>query len=211
MKTMGSSKVSNFSDLIQRVTASCLLHPLAGVSRPDDISDEEEEEDYNDTEAVEEYEDFKIHTTWETTENINGEEPPRVMELEMLMGQVFDAVSSMKRAYVSLQEAHCPWDPNKMRVSDVAVVAELRRLGLLRERFRRSVGGRGGKRAVLGAATLREVVAPYEAAVEELKREVKAQKAEVEVLREKLKTATSLGGSKSKGKSKRRVSCTTQG
>ncbi|KAL0287609.1 UNVERIFIED_CONTAM: protein GRAVITROPIC IN THE LIGHT 1 [Sesamum calycinum] len=209
-----ASKVSNFSDLIQRVTASCLLHPLAGVARPDDISVADEEEDCE-IEAEEEEEEFKINTNWEGTTN-DADHPPRVMELEMLMGQVFDAVSVMKRAYVSLQEAHCPWDPDKMRVADVAVVAELRRIGLLRERFRRSIGGGGGggggRRWGVGAATLREVVAPYEAAVEELKREVKAKHAEVENLREKLKTATSFDriSGKSKGKSKRRVSCTTQ-
>ncbi|KAL7124815.1 hypothetical protein ABFS83_14G074100 [Erythranthe nasuta] len=201
-----SSKVSNFSDLIQRVTASCLLHPLAGVSRADDFSTADEDEDYDHRAAAEEEEeeDFKIHTNW----GGGDDEPPRTMELQILMGQVFDAVSSMKRAYVSLQEAHSPWDPDKMRVSDVAVVAELRRLGLLRERFKRSVGGRGGTWGV-GAATLREVVAPYEAAVAELKREVKAQQAEMDNLKEKLKTASLVTG-KSKGKSRRRVSCTTQ-
>ncbi|KAL7082069.1 hypothetical protein ACP275_14G077400 [Erythranthe tilingii] len=206
-----SSKVSNFSDLIQRVTTSCLLHPLAGVSRADDFSTADEDEDYdNRAAAEEEEEDFKIHTNWGggAGNDDDDDEPPRTMELQILMGQVFDAVSSMKRAYVSLQEAHSPWDPDKMRVSDVAVVAELRRLGLLRERFKRSVGGRGGTWGV-GAATLREVVAPYEAAVAELKREVKAQQAEMDNLKEKLKTASSLTG-KSKGKSRRRVSCTTQ-
>ncbi|KAL8516295.1 hypothetical protein ACS0TY_014813 [Phlomoides rotata] len=205
-----ASKVSNFSDLIQRVTASCLLHPLAGISRPDDISVADEDEDYH-NEAVEEEEEekFMINSDWDDEDH-----PPRVMELEMLMSQVFDAVSVMKRAYVSLQGAYCPWDPDKMRVADVAVVAELRRLGLLRERFRRSTGGGGGRggRWGIGAATLREVVAPYEAAVEGLKREVKTKQVEIENLREKLKTATSLDrmSGKSKGKSKRRVSCTTQ-
>ncbi|KAK6145297.1 hypothetical protein DH2020_022117 [Rehmannia glutinosa] len=206
-----ASKVSNFSDLIQRVTASCLLHPLAGVAR----TDEDEEDDYDNEAAEEEEEEeaeeekeFNINLHWEGT-NKDKPHSPRIMELEMMMTQVFDAVSTMKRAYVSLQEAHCPWDPDKMRVADVAVVAELRRLGLLRERFRRSVGG---GRLGLGTATLREVVAPYEAAVDELKREVKAREAEVDNLREKLKTATSFDRitGKSKGKSKRRVSCTTQ-
>ncbi|XP_042017292.1 protein GRAVITROPIC IN THE LIGHT 1-like isoform X2 [Salvia splendens] len=216
-----SSKVSNFSDLIQRVTASCLLHPLAGISRADDLSDagddddddyhnaiaeEQEEEDFDDNE------DLKINSDWG-----GGDEnpPPRMAEVEMLMSQVFDAVSVMKRAYVSLQESHCPWDPDKMRIADVAVVAELRRVGLLKERFRRSVSGGGGGRGGrwgLGAARMREVVAPYEAAVEELKKEVKVKEAEIDNLREKLKTATSFDrvSSKSKGKSKRRVSCTTQ-
>ncbi|KAG6403609.1 hypothetical protein SASPL_135835 [Salvia splendens] len=213
-----SSKVSNFSDLIQRVTASCLLHPLAGISRADDLSDagDDDDDDYHNAigeeeEDFEDDEDLKINSDWGGGEN----PPPRTAEVEMLMSQVFDAVSVMKRAYVSLQEAHCPWDPDKMRIADVAVVAELRRVGLLRERFRRSVsgggGGRGGRWGV-GAATLREVVAPYEAAVEELKKEVKVKQAEIDNLREKLKTATSFDhvSSKSKGKSKRRVSCTTQ-
>lgn len=49
-------KVSNFSDLIQRVTASCLLHPLTtGRHESDDISeihddDNESEEDVVDSE-----------------------------------------------------------------------------------------------------------------------------------------------------------------
>lgn len=169
-----ASKVPNFSDLIQRVTSSCLLHPLAGVSRPDNLSSSAAEE-----------EDF-------------GQRPPaRIAELEMLMSEVFDGVWVMKRAYISLQEAHCPWDPDKMRSADVAVVAELRRLGLLRERFRRSVSGGG-------TLLLRE-------AVEELNKEVKLKQMEIENLRDKLKTATSFDRLNFSAKSKRRVSCTTQG
>ncbi|KAK9279477.1 hypothetical protein L1049_013156 [Liquidambar formosana] len=134
--------------------------------------------------------------------------------MELLMGEVFDAVSAMKRAYVSLQEAHCPWDPEKMRVADVAVVAELRRIGVLRERFRRSGGGGGGGRGRRrggggGVVELKEVVAPYEAAMEELKRKVKAREVEVENLKERLKSVTSLttNGKKGRTQSKRKVSC----
>ncbi|CAK9164258.1 unnamed protein product [Ilex paraguariensis] len=223
-----ANRVSYFSDLIQRVTASCLLsgrHESGQVSAGDESEDEkyrsededdEKEEEEEDGEEEEREEGFRV---WEGTKEEARNE--RVTELEMLIGEVFEAVSAMKRAYVSLQEAHCPWDPDKMRVSDVTVVAELRRLGVLRERFRRSVGrecsgggGRGTWR--VGAATLREVVAPYEAAVEELKREVKSKEVEVENLREKLKTATSRNGSGKKGRSqshhqsKRRVSCSSQ-
>ncbi|KAL3829100.1 hypothetical protein ACJIZ3_017902 [Penstemon smallii] len=209
-----ANKVSNFSDLIQRVTASCLLHPL---TRPDHLGEDDNSEDEERTP-----EEFKINSSInydneEEEEEEEVQEPlPRILEMEMLMGQVFDAISSMKRAYVSLQEAHSPWDPDKMRVADVAVVAELRRLGLLRERYRRSggsgEGGGGSGRWRFGAAALREVVAPYEAAVVDLQREVKAKQAEVDNLRDKLKTAALVARSsgKSKGKSKRRVSCTTQ-
>lgn len=136
--------------------------------------------------------------------------------MEVLIGEVFEAFSAVKKAYVSLQEAHCPWDPDRMRVCDAAVVAELRRIGVLRERFRRkNVGGERGRRVV--GATLREVVAPYEAAVEELKRELKVKEVEVENLKDKLKNAvvvTGGSGGKKNGRghhqSKRRVGCSTQ-
>lgn len=214
-----ANKVSNFSDLIQRVTASCLLHPLSsnghisGARDADESEDdkyttedddEEEEEHPPYVETLEKFQNFEVKN-----EEIRTE---KVIEMEMLLGEVFDAVSAMKKAYVSLQEAHCPWDQDKMRVADVAVISELRRLGVLRERFRRNVGegsGRGDWR--VGAATLREVVAPYESAVEELKQEVKAKDIEIDDLKGKLKTAALLSSnSGKKNKSKRRVNCSSQ-
>ncbi|KAK1271934.1 hypothetical protein QJS04_geneDACA007607 [Acorus gramineus] len=97
----------------------------------------------------------------------------KVKEMEVLMAEVFDAVSAMKKAYVSVQGAHSPWDPESLRFADAAVVAELRRLGRLRERFRRGQSGGGGGKCG-GGASLSDAVAPYEAALEELKREVKS-------------------------------------
>nr|GMD28288.1 IRK-interacting protein [Ipomoea batatas] len=223
-----ANKVSNFSDLIQRVTASCLLHPLVAAGHDDEVSVSRDGDDSDEDNYKANVEAEKENTHYEDA----GEEAAdlkllgggreesrteRIIEMEMILGEVFEAVSAMKRAYVSLQDAHCPWDPDKMRVADVAVVAELRRIGVLKERYRRSVGsddgGRGRRR--VGAATLREVVAPYEAVVDDFKREVKAKEAEIQNLKEKLKTATSLAhcstGSGKKGKSKRKVSCSTQG
>ncbi|KAK3010898.1 hypothetical protein RJ639_012622 [Escallonia herrerae] len=215
-----ANKVSHFSDLIQRVTASCLLHPLAsGRHDPGDISEDlagdiSDLEQFQEEEEEEEEEGRIRERGFVKEVEVKGE---KMVAMEVLMGEVFEAVASMKRAYVGLQEAHCPWDPMTMRVADAAVVAELRRLGVLRERFRRSVGGGGagrGRRVV--GATLREVVAPYEAAVKELKREVKAREAEVETLREEVKAAASLdssGGGGRKGRShqsRRKVSCSSQ-
>lgn len=198
-----ASKVSNFSDLIQRMTASsCLLHSLSAIACDieDSESDKDKEEEDHDEEEDENAQD-QVNVNWDGAKDDVSAVRERVVELETLMGQVFEAVSAVKRAYVSQQEAHCPWDPDKMRAADMAVVAELRRLGMLRERYRRSSGGR-----MRPSATLREVVAPYEAALEELKREVKAKQAEVDSLGEKLKTATSFNGGRSKGKSNRRAS-----
>ena len=229
-----TSKASNFSDLIQRVAASCLLHPLAASrheNRAGDEGDGSESESESEAEfksgeeeeeAAEEKEKYK--EWWEGTKEEARIE--KMMEMERVMKEVFEAVSSMKRAYSTLQQAHCPWDPEKIRVADVAVVGELKRLSVLRERFRRSSynGSRGGGRSG-GVVGVREVVAPYEAAVEELKREVKVREVEVENLKEKLRNVATLttatpttttvtngkkGRSHSHSLSKKKLSCTLQ-
>ncbi|XP_039052162.1 protein GRAVITROPIC IN THE LIGHT 1-like isoform X2 [Hibiscus syriacus] len=217
-----ATKVSNFSDLIQRVAASCLLHPLAAGRQESGDSDslthsvieedpdEEEYYEYNNSSEDEgkenEVKDIEKSRRITRVWNHNGE---KTKEMVALMEEVFEAVAEMKKAYLRLQEAHCPWDPERMRAADVAVVGELRKLGVLRERFRRETrgGGRGGGKGHV--AMLREVVAPYEAAVEDLKREVKVKEVEIENLKEKLNTVTCLssGGTKGRSLSKRKVSC----
>ncbi|KAK9998802.1 hypothetical protein SO802_018405 [Lithocarpus litseifolius] len=222
-----TSKASNFSDLIQRVAASCLLHPLAASrheNRAGDEEDDSESEPESEAELkpeekeAEEKEKEKYKEWWEGTKEEARIE--KMMEMERVMREVFEAVSSMKRAYGTLQQAHCPWDPEKIRVADVAVVGELKRLAVLRERFRRSSynGSRGGRSG--GVVGVKEVVAPYEAAVEELKREVKVREVEVENLKEKLRNVATLttstvtngkkGRSHSHTQSKNKRSCTLQ-
>ncbi|KAI3772258.1 hypothetical protein L6452_03440 [Arctium lappa] len=193
---------TNFSHLIHRVTASCLPHHLASAANfADEVSGEEHV--YNEEEEEEE----------EYPEG--GYRTKREMEMMMLIGEIFATVSSMKTAYVSLQEAHYPWDADNMRLSDVAVVSELRKLGVLMERFRRSVERAGGGNRRLSEPTMKDAVAPYEVALQRLKTEVKNKEAEVDNLREKLKTATTVnGGGRRKSRSqshqsKRRVSCSS--
>ncbi|MED6204581.1 hypothetical protein PIB30_010436 [Stylosanthes scabra] len=206
-------KVSNFSDLIQRVTANCLLHPLgpgrydavvgdkevnSSPSETEENRYEEEEDEESSDEEEEVLEDEENDEEFFKEEKMVGARVLKVKQMESIMEEVFETVSSMKRAYVSLQEAHSPWDPEKMRLADVAVVAELRKLAVLRERFRRSSDGGGRQRRKRrgnrggGGVSVGEVVAPYEAVVEELKKEVKAKEVEVKNLREKLESAVAI-------------------
>ncbi|CAM8891918.1 unnamed protein product [Rhodiola kirilowii] len=197
-----TNKVSNFSNLIHRVATNCLLHPLA-AARHDSVDSRSEEEDSDSdsdshsSEVGGSAEHCKENSKEEEEEY--GKRDERLLEMETLMNQVFDAVSGMKRSYVSLQEAHCPWDPEKMRVADSAVVAELRRLGKLREEFNRRKRGRKAERGIGIAAS--DVVAPYEAALDELKREVKAKNAEVENLREKVRSLSIADGGRKQRRS----------
>ncbi|TQD93976.1 hypothetical protein C1H46_020401 [Malus baccata] len=190
-----AGKVSNFSDLIQRVAASCLLHPLAAgrhdscnspVHRrtgdeDDELYEHETGHEHDEDDGDEEDKDDEVidggGLGFKAGED-RGSTNKEVVEMEMSMREVFDAVAAMKKAYVSLQEAHNPWDPAKLRAADAAVVGELRKIGVLRERFRRRHFTGGGERMMAGS-TLREVVAPYEAAVDELKREVKCREVHI--------------------------------
>ncbi|KAI4986205.1 hypothetical protein ZWY2020_018835 [Hordeum vulgare] len=115
----------------------------------------------------------------------------RAGDAEALMAEVFDAVSGVRRAYAALQGAHCPWDPDRMRAADAGVVAELRHLARLRDRFRRAAASPGGRipRPSPSAPPLREAVAPYEAALDDLRRQLQGKQAEVDGLKEKLAAA----------------------
>ncbi|KAI7726606.1 hypothetical protein M8C21_025180 [Ambrosia artemisiifolia] len=204
-----ANKVSNFSDLIQRVTSSCLLNPI-GVPRhytnnvPDD-SDSNSNSEEPDNKSDKFYDEDEGEVTQEVSESPAGlYKSERETEMETIITEVFETVSFMKKAYVSLQQAHCPWDADKMRVADVAVVGELKKLGVLRERFRRRVVRGGGRVVVGGGVTVREVVAPYEAAMEEMKREVKNKEVEIENLKEKLNKVNIVGGNGNGGGRKSR-------
>lgn len=204
---MTGGKASNISDLIQKVASSCIITPLP-CRNPGDASDGDltDQEEYDgraysicygsangkstrmagDQEGEEEEGEERFRL-WEEEEKRDGA-AERAKAAEGMMAEVFEAVSVVKRAYVKLQEAHCPWDPERMRAADAAVVAELRRLGRLKERwwFRRGGGGEGVGRAAAA-------VEPYEAAVEELKRELRAKEAEVEGLKERLRRGSDDG------------------
>ncbi|XP_076932200.1 protein GRAVITROPIC IN THE LIGHT 1-like [Bidens hawaiensis] len=211
-----NNKVSNFSDLIHRVTSSCLLHPIgSGLHYVTNIHSDDSDSDYEDLKHSDdngEPEDDITPTPPAPVKPVTDNETVTLT----LMNEVFETVSCLKKAYVSLQQAHCPWDPDKMRSSDVTVINELKKLGVLRERFRRSVlrgGGVTGKRTVAGVE-VREVVAPYEAAMEKMTVEMRRKEAEIESLKEKLSAVNGSGGRKSRShsshQSKKKVNYASQ-
>ncbi|KAI3988817.1 hypothetical protein MKX01_016388 [Papaver californicum] len=220
---MSMNRVSSISDLIHRVATSCLQNPLTftdhhhqslGFSQ-DSSSNPTEYEEIESENEEEEENGFGVLRNDIQKKKKNGLEKES-REVEELMNEVFESISVMKKAYVKLQQAHSPWDQEKMSVADIAVVSELRKLGMLKERFRRrnrSSGGGGEESGRRGFVPLREVVAPYEAAMEELKKQVKAKETEIENLEQELQNVTttinSTNGSigkRGKFRSRRRVS-----
>ncbi|RZC79392.1 hypothetical protein C5167_003582 [Papaver somniferum] len=222
---MSMNRVSSISDLIHRVATSCLQDPLTDTHH---YHHQSVGSSQNSSSNPTEYEEIQSENEEDEKENgVLGNEKQKKKknglekesrEIEELMGEVFESISVMKKAYVKLQQAHSPWDQEKMSVADIAVVSELRKLGMLKERFRRRNRSNGGGEQETGSGRrgfvpLREVVAPYEAAMDELKKQVKAKDIEIGNLEQKLQNAITTinstngsNGKRGKFHSRRRVS-----
>jgi hypothetical protein len=55
---------------------------------------------------------------------------------EALISKIFTNISSLKSAYIQLQAAHTPYDPDKIQASDKAVISELKNLSELNYIYR---------------------------------------------------------------------------
>ncbi|KAJ8900202.1 hypothetical protein K2173_024842 [Erythroxylum novogranatense] len=56
--------------------------------------------------------------------------------LEALMAKIFTNISSLKSAYIQLQSAHSPYDPEKIQAADKLVISELKGLSELKHFYR---------------------------------------------------------------------------
>ncbi|XP_068634499.1 protein GRAVITROPIC IN THE LIGHT 1-like [Aristolochia californica] len=78
-------------------------------------------------------------------ENSNQKVHPQPMEdpikqneesIEALISKIFTNISSLKSAYIQLQTAHTPYDPDKIQAADKLVIEELRHLSELKHSYR---------------------------------------------------------------------------
>ncbi|XVF22734.1 hypothetical protein REPUB_Repub12eG0196300 [Reevesia pubescens] len=73
----------------------------------------------------------KVHPQpMEETTNQNPE------AVEALISKIFTNISSLKSAYIQLQTAHTPYDPEKIQAADVLVISELKNLSELKHFYR---------------------------------------------------------------------------
>ncbi|PKA46490.1 hypothetical protein AXF42_Ash012623 [Apostasia shenzhenica] len=62
-------------------------------------------------------------------------DPPPLSNPDALVSSLFAAVSSLRAAYLHLQTAHSPFDPNAIRTADRAIVSHLHRLSELKRAY----------------------------------------------------------------------------
>lgn len=56
--------------------------------------------------------------------------------VEALISRIFTNISSLKSAYIQLQSAHTPYDPDKIQAADKLVISELKNLSELKHFYR---------------------------------------------------------------------------
>ncbi|XP_022867354.1 protein GRAVITROPIC IN THE LIGHT 1 [Olea europaea var. sylvestris] len=56
--------------------------------------------------------------------------------MEALVSKIFTNISSLKSAYIQLQSAHTPYDPDKIQAADKLVISELKNLSELKHFYR---------------------------------------------------------------------------
>lgn len=56
--------------------------------------------------------------------------------MDALVSKIFNNISSLKAAYMQLQNAHTPYDPDKIQAADKLVIEELMKLSELKHSYR---------------------------------------------------------------------------
>ena len=56
--------------------------------------------------------------------------------LEALVSKIFMNISSLKSAYIQLQVAHTPYEPDKIQAADKLVISELKNLSELKHFYK---------------------------------------------------------------------------
>lgn len=61
--------------------------------------------------------------------------------MDSLIAKIFTNISSLKAAYIQLQDAHTPYDPDRIQAADKLVIEELTKLSELKHSYRYTQGG----------------------------------------------------------------------
>lgn len=115
--------------------------------------------------------------------------------METLITNMFSTISTLKSAYMQLQSAHVPYDPDKLQVADKAVIAELKRLSELKHSYKERV-------AIISSGEVQEdseappeakegvILKSYEGIISNFHSEIQKKNALVENLKDMLAQTT---------------------
>ncbi|KAI3994198.1 hypothetical protein MKX01_012455 [Papaver californicum] len=127
------------------------------------------------TESIE-CSDLKIHpqeTLIETHEDVAA----------IAILKLFDTISALKLAYIQLQEAHIPYDTDKIQVADDQIVSELKTLSDIKRSFKKISKPKSGRAGPISYQELRD----HELRAEKMQSEVVSKDCEILKLKQEVK------------------------
>jgi Plant protein of unknown function (DUF641) len=68
-------------------------------------------------------------------ESVNNQNS-RDISMDSLIAKIFSNITSLKAAYIQLQDAHTPYDPDQIQAADKLVIEELTKLSELKHSYR---------------------------------------------------------------------------
>ncbi|CAH8385720.1 unnamed protein product [Eruca vesicaria subsp. sativa] len=171
-------KTSNLSDIISKFAKVCKFrsvgvfpdHQKPSLNKP---CDEEVEEVFEDNKAKE---TEATHISSKPSRKV----PTLSWNDDDAIWKVFDTVSSLKLAYLEFQQAHLPYDPDKIIQADNLVVSHLETLRSFKRLYLKT------KKQLHAKTELRDEVEVNEKILEKLKAKMKAKESEIHFLKEKL-------------------------
>eukprot|EP01018_Ginkgo_biloba_P015222 Gb_22635 [translate_table: standard] len=202
MESSGAVKSSNITDIVHKFARACRLRtigvfsdehhfsiecpiekiecPGSEVSSEVTASSKETEENENETQ--------KVHP------QPSEEKSHKAEALEALISKLFANISSLKAAYVQLQAAHTPYDPEKIQTADREVIQELKNLSELKHLYREkekpsSLQSGQDSQLLAEIQEQQSMLKTYEVMVKKFQAQIQNRETELEKLREELRQA----------------------
>ncbi|XAR58847.1 hypothetical protein NMG60_11014408 [Bertholletia excelsa] len=167
--TKSTAKPSpNVSEIVSKFAKSCKFRSIGVFPSENPGHDHHYQFSNNDVcksaSPAEEAESY-----WEKVHPQSVEIPTKTTECDDAeIGRLFEAISALKLAYVQLQGAHIPYDPEKIKAADELVVGRLEALCKIKRAYKEK--------------QFREAIQVHESMLEKLKIQVKTKNSEIRTL-----------------------------
>ncbi|KAF2315379.1 hypothetical protein GH714_039065 [Hevea brasiliensis] len=119
--------------------------------------------------------------------------------VEALISKIFTNISSLKSAYIQLQSAHTPYDPEKIQAADKLVISELKNLSELKHFYRENYPkpvcvSPQDSRLAAEIQEQQSLLKTYEVMVKKFQSEIQNKDAEILQLQQQIEEATRKRG-----------------
>lgn len=195
MESSQAVKGANITDIVQKFARVCRLRSIGVFSEENQRPSSENSSDVT---AISKETDDNENESQKVYPQPSDEKNPKSEALETLISKLFANISALKAAYVELQAAHMPYDPEKIQKADMAVIGELKNLSELKHSYREKekppTCSDEDSHLLAEIQEQQSMLKTYEVMVKKFQAQIQSRDLELEKLREELREATEKKG-----------------